>query len=279
MDFNWFQGLILGLISGLTEILPVSAQAHRLILLRLFGMNSEPALLGLLIHLSTLAALHFCCRNHIIRMMRAQRMSKIPKRRRKRPLDTRSLMDYRLLCTTLIPTVLGFILYYKTRTIASNVIFVAGFLFINGLILYIPQYLPGSNKESGDLSPVDGVLMGIGAAASTLPGISCVGTAVSIGSVRGMDPKHALNTALIMNIPVTIGMVAYDLLAIVDGGLNGLSFGVVLGCLFAAAAAFVGVFLGIKALRKIAESIGYSVFGFYSWGAALFTFILFLTAA
>lgn len=279
MELNWLQGLILGLISGLTDILPVSAQAHRLVLLKLLGQNSEPVLLRLMIHLATLAALYYCCRNHIVRMTRAQKLARIPKRRRKRPLDRRSLMDLSLLKTTLIPIVTAFLFYQKTSALGANLIFVAAFLFLNGVILYIPQFLPGSNKDSGHLTRVEGLLMGLGGAASTLPGVSCVGTAVSISSVCGVEKNYALNTALLMNMPVTIGLIVYDIIAIMDAGLSGLSFGAVISCLLAAAGAFAGVFLGIKLMRKIASSVGFSVFGFYCWGAALFTFILYLTAA
>lgn len=279
MELNWLQALIVGLVSGIAEILPVSAEAHRALMLKLFGEASEPVLLRLLIHLTTLAALYYCCRTHIIRMTRADKLAKIPKRRRKRPLDTRSLMDLSLLKTTLIPIVLGFLLYSKTRTLGSNLVLTAAFLFVNGVILYIPQYLPGSNKDSRSLTRLEGLMMGLGAAASTLPGISCVGAGVSIGSICGMDQKYALHTSLMMNLFMTVGYIVFDIIALVTGGMGGLSFSMVLSCLLAAAAAFAGVFLGVRLLQKAADSVGYSVFGFYCWGAALFIFILYLTAA
>lgn len=279
MELNWLQGLLMGLISGFTEILPVSAQAHRLVVLTLFGETNESALLRLMLHISTLAALYYCCRKQILRITRAQKLAKIPKRRRKRPLDTKSLMDLSLLKTTLIPIVLAFLFYSKTSLLGSNLMVVAAFLFLNGVILYIPQFLPGSNKESGNLTRIDGLLLGLGGAVSTLPGISCVGASVSIGTVCGMEKNYVLNTALLMKMPVTICLIVYDIIGIVSGGLSGVSFGLLVSCLLAAAACFAGVFLGIKLLRKLADSVGYSVFAFYSWGAALFTFIFYLTAA
>lgn len=279
MELKWLQGLLVGLISGFTEILPVSAQAHRLVLMTLFGETSESALLRLMLHISTLAALYYSCRKHILRMSRAQKLARIPKRRRKRPLDTRSLMDLSLLKTTLIPIILAFLLYSKTSGLGSNLMVVALFLFLNGVILYIPQFLPGSNKMSGNLTRIEGLLLGLGGAVSTLPGISCVGASVSIGTVCGMDRSYVLNMALLMKIPVSLCLIVYDMIGIVSGGLNGMSVGLLVSCLLAAAACFAGVTLGIRLLRKIADSVGYSVFAFYSWGAALFTFIFYLTAA
>lgn len=279
MELNIFQSLILGLLSGFAEVLPVSAQAHRMIFLKLFGMEGEPVFLRLMIHLATVFSLHFCCRNHIVRMMRAQRLALIPKRRRKRPLDTQALMDFNLLKTTLIPVVLAFILYSRVRTLGSSLLYTAIFLTLNGIILYIPQYLPGSNKESGAMTRIDGLILGLGGAASTLPGVSCVGSAVSIGTVRGMEAGYALNLALIMNIPVNLGFVIFDLLDIFGGAMRGFSFTMLIGSLAAAAAVFAGVMLGIRILRKIVERAGFSVFGLYSWGAALLAFMIYLIVA
>lgn len=279
MELTIFQSLFLGLLSGFAEVLPVSAEAHRLLLLKLFGIESEPVFLRLMIHLATVFALHFCCRNHIVRMMRAQRLALIPKRRRKRPLDTQALMDFNLLKTTLIPIVAAFLFYGRIRSLGTNLAFCAAFLMLNGLILYIPQYLPGSNKESGAMSRIDGLIMGLGGAVSTLPGISCVGSGLSVGTVRGMESGYALNLALLMNIPVHLGFVVYDVLEIFRRGMSGFGFSALVGGVFAAVAVFGGVILGIRALRKITEQVGFSVFGLYSWGAALLTFVIYLIVA
>ena len=277
MELNWLQSILLGLVSGLADILPVSAQAHRLVILKLFGQNSEPVLLRLIIHVCMLAALYYSCRGQIIRLTRAQKQVKIPKRRRKRPLDTRSLTDFSLLKTTLIPIILAFIFYRKTSTLESNLILVSVFLFLNGAIMYIPQFLPGANKDSGNVSRVEGLLLGLGGAASTVPGISCIGAASSIGSVCGMDKTYTLNMALLMNIPVLIGFTVFDVVAFAETGIAGLTFTAFFGFLLAGGAAFLGVLLGLNLLRRIVSAIGFPVFAFYSWGAALFTFILSLT--
>lgn len=279
MELSWLQSLIFGLISGLTEILPVSAQAHRLVLLKMLGVNAEPAVLRLMIHIGTIGALYFYCKGYIVRIMRAQRLAKIPKSRRKRPLDTEALMDFNLLKTTLIPIILVFLVYGKLSFLRGKLLYVAALLLINGLILYIPQYLPGSNKQSGALSRVDSLFFGLGGALGTLPGVSAIGSAVSIGSVRGMDMKQVLNWALLMNIPVNMGLAVFDLLELIQGGAGSLSFLALFYSLFAGAAAFIGIALGIRLLKKVAESVGYSVFGFYSWGAALLTFVFYLAAA
>lgn len=279
MELSWLQNLIMGLISGLAEMLPVSAQAHRLVMLKMLGVDGDSTVLRLMIHIGIIGALYFYCKGHIVRMMRAQRLAKVPKSRRKRPLDTEALMDFSLLKTTLIPVILGFLAYSKLTFLADNLLYVAGFMLINGIILYVPQYLPGSNRQSGDLSRIDSLFFGLGGVLGVLPGVSSIGAAVSIGSVRGMDLKKALSLALLMNIPVNIGLAFFDLLQLLQGGAGSLSFSALFFSLFAGMAAFAGVAFGIRLLKKIVENVGYSVFGFYSWGAALLTFVLYLAAA
>lgn len=276
MELNWFQSILYGLLSGLAEVLPVSAQAHRLILLKLFGESTEPALLRLMIHIGTLAALYYSNQNQIIRYIRARKLARIPKRRRQRPLDTRTLMDFELLKTALIPIVIGFFFYQKAEALGSKLILVALFLAINGLILYIPQFLPGSNKDSRNMTRVEGLLIGLGGAVSVIPGISCVGTATSIGMVCGADRSYSLNTALLLSLPVTVGMILFDIIALAAGA-SALSFGVFICYLLAAAAAFGGVLLAVKIMRMMAANMGFAIFGLYCWSAALFASILYLT--
>ena len=277
MDLSWFQSLIIGLISGVAEVLPVSARAHRLLFLKMFGLREEGAVLLLMVHISVAAALYFCCRSHIVRMIRAQRVARVPKKRRKRPLDGEGLSDFSLLKTAVIPVILAFLLYSKISVLVGKPVYISALLLINGIILYIPQYLPGSNKTSGSMTRIDALYFGLGGALATLPGISCVGSTVSIASIRGMDLKKALDLGLLLNIPMNLGFAVYDLIRLFGNG-GSVTFSQLLTGLLAGMVAFAGVIFGVRMLRKIVENMGYSVFAFYSWGLALLSFILFLAA-
>ena len=278
-DLTWLSSILFGLVSGLAEVLPVSAHAHRVLMANLLGDGKTHVLLPLMLHIGSLAALFYCCNSQILRLTRAQRLASMPKSRRKRPLDTRSLMDIRFLRTALVPIVLAFVFYRKFAHIQENLVVISLLWILNGIILYIPQYLPGSNKNSSDMSPFDGLLVGLGCAASVLPGISCLGAAFSVASVRGADKQFSLNTVLLLTIPVVIGMIAIDVFAIAEVGLAGIGIIVLLKGLISAVAAFFGVRLGIHVLRLLVDNIGFSVFAPYCWGIGLFTFLFYLMAA
>lgn len=274
MKLNWLQSILFGLVSGAADIIPVSGQAHRLLLLKFFGVNQLPNLLALLLHLSVAAALYLSSQGQFVRMNRARALARIPKKKRKRPLDTRSMMDWSLIKTMLVPTVIGLLLNSRVRGWSVNMFLIAGMLFVNGLILYIPQFLPTSNRDSRTLTRLEGVLMGLGAGASVLPGISTVGIMVSIASVCGIERLYGLNMTFIVKLFFLIGLMVYDVLTIITDGLGGLTVMLLVQYLFTGLLSFGASMFAIRLLRRLAPEHGFHTFGVYCWGLALFTFIL-----
>lgn len=274
MELNWLQSILFGLVSGAADIIPVSGQAHRLLLLKFFGVNQMPNLLALLLHMSVAAALYLSSQGQFVRMNRARALARIPKKKRKRPLDTRSMMDWSLIKTMLVPTVIGLLLNSRVRGWSVNMFLIAGMLFVNGLILYIPQFLPTSNRDSRTLTRLEGVLMGLGAGASVLPGISTVGIMVSIASVCGIERLYGLNMTFIVKLFFLIGLMVYDVLAIITDGLGGLTVMLLAQYLFTGLLSFGASMFAIRLLRRLAPEHGFHTFGVYCWGLALFTFIL-----
>lgn len=278
MEANWLYSILMSIVTGAATILPVSQEAHQRLLLKFMGLRAVPPLTALAIHLGIGAALYLCCQNHILKMTRASRLARIPKRKRKRPLDTRSLMDLSLLKTMLLPVVLGLFLYEKVSSLVSNLIIMATFLFINGLFLYIPQFLPSSNKDCRSLSRVEGLLMGLGGGLFVIPGLSGMGAALSVSSVTGVDRKYGLNMILLMELGVTVGRIVLDVLGLISDGLGQLSLMVIVCFLLAGLCAFAAAYICVKFMRNLANEHGFAGFSYYSWGLALFTFILSLMA-
>ena len=278
MEANWLYSILMSIVTGAASVLPVSQEAHQRLLLKFMGLRAVPPLTALAMHLGIAAALYLCCQNHILKMTRASRLARIPKRKRKRPLDTRSLMDISLLKTMLLPAVLGLFLYEKVGSMVSNLIVMATFLFLNGLILYIPQFLPSSNKDCRSLSRVEGLLMGLGGGLFVVPGLSGIGAALSVASVTGVDRKYGLNMILLMELGVTAGRIVLDVLGLISDGLGQLSLIVIVCFLLAAVCAFAATYLCVKFMRHLAAEHGFAGFAYYGWGLALFTFILSLMA-
>lgn len=273
---NVLESIIFGLFSGLSDVLPVSSQAHKAMILKIFGERAENPVLRLLIHIAILAALYYSCSPHITRILRQLKLSRIPKKKRKRPLDVQLLMEFKLLRTMLIPVLLSLLLYNKTSGWGLKLNLTAIFLLLNGIVLYLPNLLPTGNKDARSMSGLEGLLIGIGASLSVLPGVSSVAGSLSVASVCGAERTFALNMTYLMHMVLTVALIAFDLAAVVAAGISGIGAMALLSYVLAAAAAFFGTYLGIRMMRVLAVNIGFSMFAYYSFGAALLSFVLYL---
>ena len=273
---NILESIVFGLFSGLSDVLPVSSQAHKAMILKIFGEKAENPILRLLIHVAVLAALYYSCSPHITRIVRQLRLARIPKKKRKRPLDVQLLMEFKLLRTMLIPVILSLLLYNKTSSWGLKLNITAALLLLNGVILYLPNLLPTGNKDARSMSGLEGLLIGFGASLSVLPGVSSVGGSLAVASVCGAERGFALNMTYLMHMVLTVCLIAFDLAAVFASGMGGIGAVALLGYVLAAAAAFGGTYFGIRIMRVLAVNIGFSMFAYYSFGAALLSFMLYL---
>ena len=239
MDLNWLECLFLGFVSGFADVLPVSSQAHRAIILKIFGATGEPLLLRLAIHLAVLGTMYYCCSNHIRRLYRQIMLNRVPKKRRKRPVEPKVIAEFKVLRVMIIPVVLSWFLYGKTAAWGMRLNLIALFLLLNGVILYIPRLMPTGNKDGLSMSMLDSLLMGMGESLAVLPGVSPVAGAVSVASVCGAERQFALGVTYLAHIVMTIGLVFLDVIAIANGNVV-FSGPVLMCCLVAAAAAAAG---------------------------------------
>lgn len=276
MNLDWIESVLFGLVSGLTEFLPVSAQAHQALLLKLFGASDSP-LLRLLIHGAILLALYQSCAEQIGQLLREQKLIRIPPRRRRRQPDMIKVLDMRLLRSAAVMLVLGFLAYPMLSSWRSDLYIIAPMLVLNGLILYIPMHMANGNKDARSMSQLEALLLGLAGAFAVLPGISRVGTVASAAIARGADKEHALRWSLLLSIPALLCLMGFDVYGIVTGGIGALSLPMVLQMLLSAAAAFGGAYGGIRIMRFMAFRVGFSGFSYYCWGVALFSFLMYLT--
>lgn len=277
MGLSWFQSLIYGLISGLTEFFPVSAQAHQTMMLRLFGTAEAGNLTVLLVRAAVLLALFLNCRDHIAHLRREQRLQMIPLRRRKRQPDARKILELRMLKAAVIPAVLGFLFYPQICRFNQNLLVIATLLIINGIVLYYPQTVRSGNKDARSMTGFDSILLGIGGSLGLLAGISRIGVMTSAASVRGADQEHAFHWALLLSLPVLLVNLCFDGFAVLTGGVGSMGLLALIGYVLAAVSAFLGASLSLHMMRRISRRVGFSGFSYYCWGGALFTFIMFLS--
>lgn len=276
MELHWLESILFGLVSGLTEFLPVSAPAHEALVSKLFGIPDSP-LLRILVHTAVWEALYLSMRGQVTQLLQERDLSRIPPRRRSRQLDPMLVLDLKLLKSALVPMILGFAASFFLKDIPMDLSRTAVFLLINGIILYIPGHMPMGNKDSRSMTPLDGLFMGLSAALSIFPGISRIGALVSTATGRGAGKEQALRWALLLNLAALLFVLGFDAYALITTGIEPLTLQTIISCALACTAAFGGAFCGIRVMEFLAFRIGFSGFAYYSWGAALFAFLVYLT--
>ncbi len=274
MRVRLLQNLLYGFVTGISEFLPVSAAAHQRVLLSLFGVE-HAGISDLLCHMASLLAVCVACRAQISHIRRERHLAKIPRRRRRREPDETALMEFSLVRTAFVPVLLFSVLHIVCRGFTENLAVIAALLVLNGVLLLLPSLLPAANKDVRSMSPLDSLFIGAVAGLGAIPGLSRMAGALSVALARGAERKPALNWALLLSIPSLVCLMVLDVVALVTFGL-GLSGTAILGALVAACGAYGGAYIAIFFLRFLSVKQGFSGFAYYCWGAALFTFILYM---
>ncbi len=274
MELGWLESIFYGLIGGFGELLPVSAEAQRALYLLFIGGEDVP-LLRLMTHIGALVAVLIACGPMLSRLNRERKLAAVSPKRRKRPVDRRSIADSKVLRMATIPVLVSVLLTVFTGSVASRLWLLALILTVNGVVLYAPQLFPSGNKESPAMSSLDAILIGFGTALGALPGLSRVGTCTSIGLMRGCQRRYALDMSLMLCIPALILLAVVDCFGVVTA-IGTVTFLGVVKAVLAGAFSFAGAYFSTFILRFLAVRVGFSGFAYYSWGAALLSFILYL---
>lgn len=275
MNMSGLQSLVMGLVSGFAEMLPISADAHRLILRTIFGISTEDAFFRLVCHVASLLMVLWLCQSEIRHLRRTNRIMKTPARRRRQKLDLASSYTIRLLKTSIVAMLIVRVVLSKLTFIQNRPAYMTIAMFINGVFLLVPSLIRNGNMDSRNMPKITGVVMGIGGGLAGIPGISHMGTVTSFAVSSGVDRRYALRFAMLLLIPNLTVDALFDLSAVmVSGGVptgSGLVFSL-LGGLLAA----IATYFGCRLMHWIANRRGFDCFAYYCWGAALVCYILFL---
>lgn len=271
---NWLQSILYGFLSGFAEFLPVSASAHQLLFMEVFGMGAGP-ILDLCVHVAALLSLIIGCRTLLSSLRKEQANYRRAAQLRRRRGNTNTSYEMRLIKTATITMVIILFL----RSVADkqiHTLYLILFLILNGIFLILPEHMRQANKGAQHMSGLDGILMGISGALSALPGISRNGSIVAFAVIRGADRQCAVEWALLLSIPALVVLAGMNVFEVFSVGVGVISFSILLNCILSAAAAFAGGLIGIRMIRFLAVRLDFSAFAYYSWGVALFTFVLYL---
>lgn len=273
MEWNWLSGILYGIVAGVFEFLPISAETHQVLGSHLLGIPAVPGGLSLGVHLGGVLAVIVSFYSYIERLRREQKIAVIAPRRRKRQPDVVSLMEIRLLKVAVIPAVLSCVAAPFLRGLLSLRWAVALLTAVNAFMVLLPQHTRTANKDARSLSGLDALLMGLSGILGAVPGISRVGMMTTVGSLRGADRTFALNFTYLLSLPVLVGLAVGDICMLLSGAGTGIGL---LPGILAFLASFGAGLAGIRFMQFLAVRVGYSAFSYYGWGLSMMIFVLYL---
>jgi len=212
-----FDAIILGLLQGFTEFLPVSSSGHLAIAQSVLKLSQPPLFLDSMLHFGTLLAVILYFRADIIDIIKSVLGIKI---------DGKDSNIYRKLAIYLIigsipAAIVGISLESLVEKSFASLPFVAVMLIVTGVILWISDSINSENHSYRDISMLDSIWVGLAQAIAILPGLSRSGSTITASLWRGMDRDAAARFSFLLSIPVILGASALSLYkALGDGSIN-----------------------------------------------------------
>ena len=209
-----FQSIILGLLQGLTEFLPISSSGHLLIVPALLGWEDPGAAFTAVIQLGTEAAVLIYFRHDLWRIFTTWiRSLREPELRQ----DVNARMGWYLIAATIPISILGLAFSDQIETAARNLYLVGAMLIVFGIILGIADNYGSRKRDVENLSFRDGVLIGFAQSLALIPGVSRSGATISAGLFLGLNRAAAARFSFLLAIPAVVLSGFYELTKILSG--------------------------------------------------------------
>ena len=270
---TYFSSFLLGLVQGVAEFLPISSSGHLAIAQNLLNIKAEvPEFFDVLLHLGTLVAVFVAYWRDICDMVvelihgvsdlaHSSTPAQVPPARR--------LILLIIIGTLPLFAVLP--IHKKVQALSNNMIFIGAALVVTGFLLFASDRVRKGRKTERNATVLDVLVVGVGQAIATMPGISRSGMTITTGCFMGFERKFAVRFSFLLSIPAVLGANILSLKDAIEAGIVWAEVPMYLVGVITAAA--VG-YACIRLLRMVAEKGRFGAFAYYCWAAGLLTLLL-----
>ncbi len=267
--------VVLGLVQGIAEFLPISSSGHLALLNNLFHMSSTEnghMLFDVLLHLGTLISICVVYWSDIIEMayevlglvnlgpLAGQRQERYPAAR------LFLMIVFATLPLFLILPINGLLegLYYKN-------VYIGVMLILTGCMLYVSDRMAPGRKNEKSMTVFDALIIGLCQCVATIPGLSRSGTTITAGIATGLNREFAVKFSFLMSLPAVLGA---NILAIADAAKENVDWASLPAYLVGMAVAMLVGIAAISILKYISQKGKFGGFAYYCWVAGVLSIIL-----
>ena len=273
---TYFMSILMGIIQGVAEFLPISSSGHLALFQTFFGMeNMEEKYMffTVLLHFGTLISVCMVYWRDIVDMIREFFLGIAALAGRKdtgvAPPPARRMVMLIIIAT--VPLFVMVFLQDAVNQLFSNSIMVSCALLATGFILFFSDRMARGHKTAKNATVADALIVGCGQALAVIPGLSRSGTTITVGCFVGFDRKFAVRYSFLMSIPAILGA---NILSLKDAFEAGIIWADVPVYLVGVAVAAVVGYACIRLLKMIAEKGRFGFFAYYCWIVGALTLVM-----
>lgn len=268
--------ILLGIVQGVAEFLPISSSGHLAILQNLFALSAgeDHLFFDVLLHLGTLISICVCYWGDIVAMVREVFIVLRGGRRADGTPVQGNLGAARLFMMIVVGTLPLFLvlpindkveeLYYITP-------FIGVALLLTGCMLFVSDKMTPGKRTEKNMRFRDALVIGLCQCVATIPGLSRSGTTITAGIATGLDRNFAMKYSFLLSLPAVLGA---NLLSFIKAiGSESIHASLIPAYLLGMLAAMLSGIAAISLMKLIAKKSKFGWFAYYCWGAGLLTII------
>ena len=263
------QAIVLGIVQGLTEFLPISSSGHLRIVPAIVGWDDPGAAFSAVIQLGTMAAVVLYFRSDLWRIATAW-LASLRDRSRRSELDAR--MGWYLIWGTVPIVVFGFTFSHQIENGARSLYLIGTTLILLGLLLLVAEKVSRRERDVTSVTKKDAIIIGFAQALALIPGVSRSGATITAGLFLGLDRVAAARFSFLLSIPAVVLSGLYELRDVVSGSAEG---GVgIAPTAVATVLAFISGYISIAFLLRFLTTHTTAVFVAYRVGLGAVVLVL-----
>lgn len=266
MNVTIFQAIVLGIVQGLGEFLPISSTAHLILAPWFFGWSDPGLSFDVALHVGTLVAVVAFFWRDWLDIFAAAFGGEVSKRTDGADRTDRAGYSKNLLWLLVIASVpgaiFGMLFDDKAEQALRNPLLIAFTLSVVGLVLYLVDKYAVHKKEIGAITVKDSIIIGLSQAVAIIPGVSRSGATMTAGLSLGLDRQQTARFSFLLSTPIIFGAALVKVPHLLKGGIT---MPVMLGIL---ASAITG-YIAIKYMLRFIQKVGYAPFFWYRLALAV----------
>ena len=249
---DWIEALVLGVVQGATEYLPVSSSGHLVIFQHLFGLEEPALLFDIVLHVATLLVVVGFYRHDILELLSQTRTAgkELVAGEGWRTVQERYpgfRLAWLIVLGTIPTAVIGITLQDTFEAMFGSLRVVGVMLWVTGAILVSTLLARNQNRDIAAIKPVDALLIGLVQGLAITPGISRSGATIGVALLLGIERQTAARYSFLLSVPSIVGA----LLLKIGDSVNGVGAGAMaLGFLAALMSGYVCLIFLIRVLKR-----------------------------